>query len=328
MNSKIRYGIIGFGRFADKAIAPAIRQSPDSELVAIQNRSLARARAGAAEHGAALAFDSAADLVAHPDVDAVFIVSPNSFHCGETIIAAEAGKHVLCEKPMAMNVAESELMAETCAKHNVKLSVGHMVRLSPLVGRIRTLIASGSIGKVLHAEANFVYDARLSSRTWLLDRHIAGGGPIFDVGVHCLDALRYVLDDEVVSVKGQLTPAPTADRTETTAQLVLRFSRGVIGSIFCSYDSAIRESYMQVTGTEARVSAVDFTIGGQEAMLKIEKRSEKHPVDPEWERFVVPNLYVQEVTMFSESIIHNTNPVLSATNALANQRVLDAAMTL
>ncbi|MBI5473727.1 MAG: Gfo/Idh/MocA family oxidoreductase [Ignavibacteriae bacterium] len=328
MTSKVRYGIIGFGRFADKTIAPAIRQSPNSELVAIQNRSLAKAQSGAAEHGAPFAFDTAADIVAHPNVDAVFIVSPNSCHCQETILAAEAGKHVLCEKPMALNVTECERMITACAKNNVKLSVGQMVRLSPLVERMKHLVRSGFVGRIIRVEANFVYDARLSTRRWVLDRKIAGGGPIFDIAVHCLDTLRYVLDDEVVSVQGELTPIPTPDQTEASAQLLLRFSQGTIGSIFCSYDSAVRESFIQVMGTEARISAVDFTLSDRTTLLKLEKKNESHQIDSSVENIIVPNLYVQEVTMFSENILSNTNPVLSAENALANQRVLDKAMML
>ena len=104
---KIRYGIIGFGSFAEKTIAPAIQASTNSELVAIQKRSMAAAKEKAAACGVGLAFDSVEAAVSHPDVDAVFIVSANSEHCRETMAAATAGKHVLVEKPMAVNVAEA-----------------------------------------------------------------------------------------------------------------------------------------------------------------------------------------------------------------------------
>ncbi|MEO8167979.1 MAG: Gfo/Idh/MocA family oxidoreductase, partial [bacterium] len=174
---KIRYGIAGFGRFADKTIAPAIKQSINSELVAVHNRTAAKAKAVAEAHGVPYAFDSVADLVAHPEIDAVFIISSNQLHCPETILAAEAGKHVLVEKPMAMNVAECERMIEVCNQHNVKLMVGHMLRLSPLLKRARNLIKSGELGKIVHARADFIYDGRLSTRAWLTEREKAGGGP-------------------------------------------------------------------------------------------------------------------------------------------------------
>ncbi len=229
---KIRYGIAGFGRFAERVIAPAIRVSPNSELVALQKRSLSEALAKAAEHGIPLAFASVADMVVHPDVDAVFLVSANSCHHPETLQAARAGKHVLVEKPMAMNVREAEEMIAVCARHNVKLSVGHMLRFSPLIRRMREVVGSGGLGTVHSVRADFIYDGRLSHRGWLYDRSVAGGGPVFDIGVHCLDTLRFILGDEVASVKSELDPWPTEQRTESTAHMLLRFHGGAIGTHF------------------------------------------------------------------------------------------------
>lgn len=325
---KIRYGIIGFGRFADKTIAPAIKQSTNSELIAVQNRSLAKAKAVAEAHGVPLAFDSVAELVAHRDVDAAFIISANHLHCPETILAAKAGKHMLVEKPMAMNVRECESMIEVCASHKVKLMVGHMLRLSPLLQRARQLIGSGALGNIVHAQANFIYDGRLSARGWLTERKTAGGGPIFDVGVHCLDTLRFILDDEVSLVQGILHPKPTGEQTETSAHLLLRFSRGTMASIFCSYESPVRQSYLEILGTEARMSAADFTVGSRRAILKIDRRIGNDLPNTTIEEIEVPNLYVDEVTLFSNCILNNIDPPLTALSALENQRVLDAAVAL
>ncbi len=192
----LRFGIIGFGSFAERAIAPAIRATPGAALMAVQKRSLDAARALAKAGGIPLAFATAEELVAHPDVDAVFIVSANAAHRAETIAAARQGKHVLVEKPMALNVREAEEMIAECARHNVRLMVGHMIRFSPLAQRMRDVVRSGRLGKLVSARADFIYDGRLSQRRWLRDRDVAGGGPVFDVGVHCLDTLRFVLDDE------------------------------------------------------------------------------------------------------------------------------------
>ncbi len=323
MSRFIRYGILGFGRFADKAIAPAIKLSHNSRLIAIQNRSLSKAKELAAAHTLDLAFDSVEDLVAHPDVDAVFIVSANSAHCSETILAAQAGKHILCEKPMAMNSGECEQMIEVCKKHGVQLMVGHMLRLSPLVKRIKELVQSGVLGRIIHAEANFVYDARLSTRSWILDTAVAGGGPTFDVGVHCFDTLRFVLDDEIVSVKGELMPVPTPERTDSSAQLMLRFAKGTIATVFTSYDAPIRESFIRILGTEARLSATDFTVGNRQSQIIIESRSSSPLGIIRTEEIEVPNLYVEEVTHFSQCIFDDTQPVLSGENGLANQSILD-----
>jgi predicted dehydrogenase len=326
MKKAVRYGIIGFGTFAERTIAPAIRESPNSELVAIQKRSLAAAREKARIFKASLAFDSAEALVRHPDVDAVFIVSANSQHAPETLTAAQAGKHVLVEKPMAMNAAEAETMIEVCKKNNVKFMVAHMVRLSPLVIRMKELIQSGLIGKLTFIKSEFIYDGRLSHRPWLVDRNIAGGGPIFDIGVHCLDTTRFLLDDEVISVKSQLDPAPSAVTTESTAQLALKFSGGTTAGIFCSYVAPIRRTYIEVIGEKGILSAENFSWSGNTLLLKVMLGENDKIIESREETIVVPNLYEKEVTLFSKCILNNTTSPIPGEEGLKNQRVLDAAM--
>ncbi len=325
---KIRFGITGFGRFAEKATAPAIMNSHNSTLVAIQNRSQEKAERFAAGFGIPHAFSSVKEMVHHDEVDAIFIVSANSAHCEEAILAAEAGKHVLCEKPMAMNEEECRKMISACAANNVVLMVGHMLRLSPLVHRMRDLVQSGEIGTIIRINSDFIYDARLSTRAWLVDPKVAGGGPTFDVGVHCLDTMRFILDKEVMDVNGLLVPRPTDVTTELISQLLLRFPENVIGTIFTSYGSPLRESRMEILGTEARVSAIDFTVGGRLSELRIERRSPSGNPDVHIEQIDVPNLYIEEINHFSDSILNGTPALLTAENGLLNQRVLDAALRL
>jgi len=326
MARKIHYGIIGFGAFAEHTIAPAIRESSNSELVALQKHSLTAAKEKAQAFHIPHAFDSVEALVQHPDVDAVFIVSVNSQHAPATITAARSGKHVLVEKPMAMNVAEAETMIETCKKNNVKLMVGHMVRLSPLVLRMKELIQSGFIGKITFIKSEFIYDGRLSHRRWLIDRNIAGGGPIFDIGVHCLDTTRFLLDDEVVSVKSQLNPAPSSIRTESTAQLALKFSRGTIAGVFCSYAAPIRRTFIEIIGEKGILSAENFSWSDNKLSLKVVLRENDKIIEESEEKIVIPNLYEKEVTLFSESILNKTPISIPGEEGLKNQFVLDEAM--
>jgi predicted dehydrogenase len=323
---RVRYGIIGFGRFAEKTIAPAIMASPNSELVALQKRSASAAAEKARELGIEHAFDTAEALVRHPAVDAVFIVSANAAHCSETIAAARAGKHVLVEKPMAMNAGEAEQMIASCRSAGVRLMVGHMLRFSPLLARMRELVQSGGIGRPLFARADFVYDAKLSHRSWLYDRAIAGGGPVFDIGVHCLDTLRFVLDDEVTATEGLLVPEPTDAATEATALLQLRFSRGTPSSILCSYEVPFRRTFIEVIGADGGFSASYFTVGDQVTPLTIMRRGSDGLTEERIEQVTVPNLYVEEVTHFSDCIVRGREPLLSGENGLRNQLVLDAAM--
>ncbi len=326
MARKIRYGIIGFGAFAERTIAPAIRASASSELVAIQKRSLAAAQEKAKILGIPFAFDAAEALAAHPDVDAVFIVSANSCHAPEAIAAAREGKHVLVEKPMAARVEEAEAMIEECKKNSVKLMVGHMVRLSPLVARMKELIRSDAIGTVTFVRSEFIYDGRISHRAWLVDRGIAGGGPIFDIGVHCLDTTRFLLDDDVVSVKSVLDPNPTAARTESTAQLALKFSKGTPAGIYCSYASPIRRTFIEVIGEQGILSAENFTWSNNTLRLNVLLGANDKIVEKREEVITVPNLYEKEISLFSQSILDDTAPPIPGEEGLKNQRVLEEAL--
>ncbi len=320
---KIRYGIIGFGLFAERVIAPAIKASSNSELIALQKRSLSAAQVKASEYSVPLAFDSAEELAAHPDIDAVFIASANVRHCPETLIAARAKKHVLVEKPMAMNVAEARRMIAACKKNRVKLMIGHMLRLSPLVRRMRDIVRSGMIGEITGARSEFIYDAQLSQRKWLFDRKLAGGGPVYDIGVHGLDTLRFVLDDEVVTTKSVLHPRPTATRTEGSATMSLKFSRGTVASIYCSFMTPIRRTFIEFVGTKGIISAYDFTHNNATVSLQITMGKDE---TTKIEQISIPNLYEQEVSIFSDSIINKTEPIVPGSVGLKNQIVLDAAM--
>jgi 1,5-anhydro-D-fructose reductase (1,5-anhydro-D-mannitol-forming) len=319
----IRYGIIGFGRFAERLIGPAIRRSRDSTLVALQKRSAEAARRKADDFGVPLAFSSPEELVRHPDVDAVFVTSANSAHCPETLIAAEAGKHVIVEKPMALSVDEATKMIAACKAKNIRFMVGHMVRLSPLVRRIKSLIDSGRIGAVKGIRTEFWYDGRQSHRPWLLDRVVAGGGPVFDIGVHCLDTIRYLLGTEPIEVASVLAPEPTAAATEESAIVGLRFPGDILASIFCSYTSPVRRSFIEVVGTEALIAVNDFTLSSHQGRLILTRGKANEPASPVVEEIRVSDLYVEEISQFTAWILGGPEPELTGENGLNNQRVLE-----
>ncbi len=323
---RLRFGIIGFGEFAERAVLPAMRAADNVEVVALQKRSPAEAAAKARTHGVRLSFSSAEELVAHPDVDAVFIVSANAAHCPETLTAAKAGKHVLVEKPMALNVREAGQMIEACRIAGVRLMVGHLVRFSPLIRHIRNLIRSGVLGSIAYARADFVYDGRKSRRGWLHKRAIAGGGPVFDIGVHCLDTLRFLLEDDVVSVRSVLSPSPTPEETEESALIGLKFSRGTIGTVFCSYSSSMRDKQLEIIGTQGLIRVGDFSSGGHDTVMTMTLGTDAHP-ETIAKTFSIPNLVTEEVRHFTRAVLEGSELESPGENGLANQLVLDAAMT-
>ena len=324
----IRYGIVGFGQFAEKTIAPAIRRARNSTVVALQKRSAEAARRKADECAIPLAFDSPEELAQHPDVDALFIASANSAHCSETLAAAKAHKHVIVEKPMAVDARQAESMISACAEGGVKLMVAHMIRLSPLIRRAKELSLAGRIGDLNCVRAEFVYDARKSARTWLIDRKVAGGGPVFDVGVHCIDTLRYLLGGEPVSLAGVLSPTPGDSSTEESALLTLGFPQGVVASVFCSYTAPFTRVLLEIIGTEGIISVSDFQLVDRLGRLTIMQGKGEKPYTVHVEEIFVPNLYVEEISLFTDWILGGEAVEIDGANGLANQNMIDKAMTL
>lgn len=324
---KIRYGIIGFGAFAERAIMPAIRAAKNSELVAIQKRSLDMARWKAQEHGIPLFFDSVEALVSSPEIDAVFIVSTNARHHSDTLAAAAAGKHVLVEKPMAVSIEQARSMADACSAAGVKLMVGHMLRFSPLANRMKEIINAGMIGEITFAQSHFIYDVSQSRRTWVLEKTEAGGGPLFDIAIHCLDTMRFILnDDRVTTVQSLLKPERSSGKVETTSVLSLQFSKGTLATIYSSYETAYRQAFIEFFGTKGSLSAFHFTPSNTDTELEI-KFGAKGSIDRiEKEQIRVPDLYALEVEHFSDCIIHNAEPSVSVDQSLHNQEILEKSV--
>jgi len=319
--SKVRYGIIGFGIFAEKSLLPAFRQATQSELIALHKTQLDAAKAKAAQYGIPYFYDSPEGLVGNPAIDAVVIASPNALHAEHTILAAQAGKHILCEKPMAMNVEECQQMIDACRGHCVRLMVAHMVRFSPLVRKIREVIQSGRLGRVQFARCDFMFDARHSPRRWIFDRALARGGPAFDIGVHAIDTLRYVLSDEVEQTSAHLSPPPDEHTVERYAALLLKFSRGIFATVCCSFELPYR-TCLEITGSEGTLTCYNFTLRNRELTLYLSRDSTSPPV----ETVTVPvnDFYVTEIDHFSECLRQGLEPEIPGEEGLNNQRVLDA----
>lgn len=325
---KIRYGIIGFGGFAERAIMPAIRSTNNSELVAIQKRSLDTARWKSEEYSIPFYFDTVEALVSSSEVDAVFIASANAQHHRETLAAAKAKKHVLVEKPMAMTYAQAKEMIAACERSNVKLMVGHMLRFSPLVQRMKEIVQSGMLGEITFIQSHFVYDAKMSQRSWLLDKNAAGGGPLFDIAIHCLDTIRYLLNDDTASVvNGILNPKHTSISVEKTSLVSLQFSKGTMASMYTSYESSYRQSFIEIFGTKGSMSAYYFTPSNTNVSLEIKLGREGNIDRIEKEEVHVPDLYRMEIEHFSDCIVRDVPPFINSKSSLHNQEILERAMS-
>src|SRR5215510_5780357 len=200
MSERLRFGVLGCASIATRKVIPAITGSQRCEVVAIASRDAGRASAAAADLGVARHHGSYEDLLADPDVEAVYIPLPNHLHAAWTLRAAEAGKHVLCEKPLALDTAEVAEMIDGCWRAGVVLMEAFMYRVHPLWTRTYELVNAGSIGELQAIQAFFSY-RNLDPENI---RNIAeyGGGALMDIGCYMINVARWLFAGEPSDVLG------------------------------------------------------------------------------------------------------------------------------
>ena len=250
----IRFAILGFGHHAVRRLVGAFAASEETELVGLWRRGREQAARNCAEFGIATNFATREELCASPDVDAVFITSPDAMHLEDTLLAVAHGKAVLCEKPLAMTTEEALRMQAAATQHGVLLGVAQNLRWSPSLVWMREQVAAGRIGLPQLARAQFCYKALGTPRRWIRDGGLACGGPIGDVGVHCLDALRFVCDREVLRVQTLARRDDSYGDLEAVATIQAEMSGGCFLSVSVSALAPYR-TQIEVMGSEGLLVA-------------------------------------------------------------------------
>jgi predicted dehydrogenase len=272
-----RWGLIGAGDIARRRVAPAMRESPASTLVAVSRARPELAAAFAAEFGADRWHARWQDLVADRGIDGVYVATTVDVHAEQTVAAAESGKHVLCEKPMAMTAAECDRMIAACRASGVTLGVAYYRHFYPAVQRVKALIAAGGIGAPVVAQMNAFewFDPDASHpRGWLLDPARAGGGPMMDFGCHRLEVLVNLFG--AVRRTAAVTANVVFDRSvEDTAAVLLQFESGPCASVTVTH-AADRQDTLDVFGTRGSIRCDNLNAGGLRIVTADGERVESH----------------------------------------------------
>jgi predicted dehydrogenase len=318
----VRFGIVGFGLHAVKRLMPGFALSNKCRVTALSRRDMAQAKESARRFEIPQAFDSVAELCRSPEVDAVLVTTPNSLHLRDVLTAIEAGKAVLCEKPLAMNAAEAGEMVEAARRKNVRFGVAHVFRFDESVRRFQEHVSAGAIGQPIFARSEFSFLADPSHpRTWLYDASVAGGGPVFDIGVHCIDTLRFILQDEVVRVSATGSSDNRSGDVESVAALTLEFSRGTLATVLVSYRAEYRTP-LEIVGDAGTLFAEDAL--NVEHPIQIELRRGKDLL----QRDEVSNhlAYALQVDAFADWMEGKSQFPAPGEEGWQNQEILDAAL--
>ncbi len=313
----LRWGLIGCGDIARKRVAPALRDATGSRLAAVSRRQAELAAAFAEEFGAERTYPDWHELVADPEIDAVYVATPVAQHAEQTIAAAEAGKHVLCEKPMALDVAACDRMIEAARANDVRLGVAYYRRFYPVRRRIAELLAGGALGKPVTAQINAFerFDRRPGEpRSWLLDRAQSGGGPMMDFGSHRVEVLLSLFGAPL-AVRGWRANVLFDDRdVEDTAGALLSFAGGVSAQLTVSHAAAEAQDTFEVYLTEGSLHVAALNQGVLVVRDKDGERSESLPPHA--------NFHQPLVEDFLAAVRESREPEVSGSDGRDTQRVL------
>lgn len=277
------WGILGAGFISTHAVIPAIQHSRNGRVRAIASRDLARAGALAAQCGAERAYGDYAELLADPEIDAIYLALPNSLHGLWTIQAARAGKHVLCEKPLACSADEETAMLEACQSAGVHLMEAAMYRFHPRMERLKQLLDEGAVGdpRLLHSAFSFTLKDPQNYR----NSPDYGGGALLDVGFYCVNSLCWLNGAAPVAVQAFTTYREHGGIDLTTSAL-LSFANGALGHIQCSFATAEHQT-IEIVGSSGTIRVrLPFTAWHENATSLTFQRAdgmiEEHfaPADP------------------------------------------------
>jgi predicted dehydrogenase len=260
MNTAKRLGfaVVGLGSIAQTAILPAFAKSTWARLAAVVSRDKNKAQCLASKFnaGAFYGCDEFTQCLANPEVSAVYIATPPSEHLPFAVQAANCGKHVLCEKPLAATVAQSLRMVESCRSNGVVLMTAYRKYFEPSTRRLKELIQSGDLGKidVIHTTFSELYSPGISA-AWLVDPAVAGGGSLMDLGVYCVNTSRWLVDEDPVEASAESWNHDRSrfQKVEEGISFRLRFPSGLVVQGASTY-SAAPSSFLYIQGTKGWVS--------------------------------------------------------------------------
>jgi predicted dehydrogenase len=308
-----------------KKVTPAIQAAENCEVVAIASRDKGRAITAATELGIPSAYGSYEQLLAADDIDAVYIPLPNDLHAEWTTKAAAAGKHVLCEKPLALNADEADEMARVCADAGVRLGEAFMYRHHPTWVEAVRLVRNGAIGDLQGVQSWFSYynDDPENIRNRLEN----GGGAVMDIGCYNINVSRMLFAAEPVRIEAAVRRDP-AMGIDTLSSAVLEFPGGGQATFTCSIRS---EDYQRVhiIGTAGRIEIeIPFNIPPDRETRIFVTAAGEPPVAPATETLVFPaeDQYTIQARLFARSILDDTPVPVPTSDAIANMKVIDAIL--
>ena len=321
MQNKLRFGVLSTANIGLKKVLPAMQRGQFTTVAAIASRDLAKAREAAKSLGIPKAYGSYEELLADPEIDAIYNPLPNQLHVPMTAKAAAAGKHVLCEKPLSMTVAEAKTLLDVRARNGVKICEAFMIRSAPQWLRVRQLLGEGRIGQLRAVNAHFSY-FNVNPEN-IRNRIETGGGGVYDIGCYCIQSARYGFGQEPERVVAAIDRDPQLG-TDRLASAILEFPSG--HAIFTCSTQLIPYQRVHFLGTRGRVEIeIPFNMpNDRPTRLFVDSSGDLTFSGITAETFSACDQYTQQGDAFAKAIFENTEVPVPLEDSIANMAVIDA----
>jgi predicted dehydrogenase len=323
VSKRIGYAVVGMGSIAEISVLPAFRNNKKSSLMALVSHDKSRAQELGAKFGVkhCYSYENYDQCLSQPGVDAVFITSVNGAHAEQAIRAAKAGKHVLCEKPMATSVEDCRRMIEACRANGVRLMIAYRKYFEPGSVALKKLVTSGKLGRLRHMFSAYTEEVDPGkAKTWQLNQKLAGGGSLMDIGIYCVNTMRWVAGSTPIDATAyRWTDAPKRFReVEDNIAFRLTHPDGLVCQGTSSYSSKAA-SFLQVHG-DLGWAALNPAFAFEEERRLFGK------IEGRWfeRKFRVIDEFVLELNAFAESIHRGRDPEPDGMEGLRDLATIDA----
>jgi predicted dehydrogenase len=323
---KIGYALVGLGNLVQGQVLPALKDAKLSKCTALVSGHPDKAKKLAEQYGvdpkSIYNYENYDTIKDNPDVDVIYVCLPNGMHAEYTVRGAKAGKHILCEKPMANTAAECQQMIDACKAARRKLMIAYRLHYEPLNLKAIEIVKNKEIGtpRMITAEAGFnmrVQDPK--NLPWRLNKKLAGGGPMLDIGIYALNATRYLTGEEPVEVNAQSYTPPNDPRFVDVEDMItwqLKFPSGILANCGTTYTAG--QNRFRVLGTEGWVESEPFLSYQNLSMRKVIKGK------PELVEVKQINHFAAEFDHMSECVMHDKEPKTPGEEGLKDLKVIEA----
>ncbi|MBT9331819.1 Gfo/Idh/MocA family protein [Paracidobacterium acidisoli] len=320
---RLRWCIVALGRISMDHFMPAVKTTQTSVITALVSGHRPKAEQQAALYGvpssAIYSYDNMDEIAHNRNIDAVYIALPNSMHAEYTIRAAKAGKHVLCEKPMATSVDDCRAMIAACKEANVKLMIAYRCQYEPSNLRAIELIRSGKLGTIQAIESANGFNIRAGE--WRLDKKLAGGGPLMDMGVYSLNGCRYLTGEEPAEIKAVSSVIDHDGRfneVEENVSWTMKFPSGIVASCNTSYGAGMNGFY-RVHGSKGTLEMESaFGYQGQHLTAQLPNHENIDELNPARD----PSQFVNEANYFASCVFENKTPKTAGEEGLRDVELI------